>query len=448
VYIAGTGKWWAGHHFGAVVVDVRDSDQTVKVRYTDGGFKRFKEEELRALVTEQAGTPEMWEEWTASPCEDQKTEMQRLHDQIMDAVRAKNTQEAAEMSKRFEALATRTDSVSELQVHLRDAVNRGEFLRAHEVQQRIRELEALPLNGASSSSSSSLASSSAKFRLPGQEAPLADILQQAAIRSLGGGLAGASAMVFQVTSLMWLRTTMNYQYRYGMSTREAMTTLYREGGVARFYRGFMPALLQSPLSRFGDTAANAGVMALFESTDARGWPAAVKTLFASAIAASMRIALVPLDTVKTVLQVEGKTGLQVIATKYTKGGAPVFFHGSVATSAATFVGHYPWFTAFNTLNEALPNYPERPKQLLRNAGIGFCASVCSDTVANSLRVMKTVRQTHETMSYGAIVRQVVQQDGIAGLLGRGLKTRIIANGCSGVMFSVLYKIFEERFVVK
>ena len=29
-------------------------------------------------------------------------------------------------------------------------------------------------------------------------------------------------------------------------------------GIPRFYRGLVPALLQGPLSRFGDTAANTG----------------------------------------------------------------------------------------------------------------------------------------------------------------------------------------------
>jgi hypothetical protein len=33
---------------------------------------------------------------------------------------------------------------------------------------------------------------------------------------------------------MWLRTTMNYQYRYGTTTTEAIRTLYREGGVMRW----------------------------------------------------------------------------------------------------------------------------------------------------------------------------------------------------------------------
>lgn len=32
---------------------------------------------------------------------------------------------------------------------------------------------------------------------------------------------------------MWLRTVMNYQYRYGHTTREAIAILYKEGGIAR-----------------------------------------------------------------------------------------------------------------------------------------------------------------------------------------------------------------------
>ena len=47
---------------------------------------------------------------------------------------------------------------------------------------------------------------------------------------------------------------MNYQYRHGTSMMTALKTLYRDGGVLRFYRGYFPALAQGPLARFGDTA--------------------------------------------------------------------------------------------------------------------------------------------------------------------------------------------------
>ena len=43
---------------------------------------------------------------------------------------------------------------------------------------------------------------------------------------------------------MWMRTTMNYQYRYGTTTTQALRKLYAEGGVRRFYRGIAPALFQ------------------------------------------------------------------------------------------------------------------------------------------------------------------------------------------------------------
>lgn len=42
----------------------------------------------------------------------------------------------------------------------------------------------------------------------------------------------------------------------------------QDGGIRRFYRGVGPALIQGPMSRFGDTAANAGTLAMLDSYDA------------------------------------------------------------------------------------------------------------------------------------------------------------------------------------
>ena len=56
-------------------------------------------------------------------------------------------------------------------------------------------------------------------------------------RSFNVGLAGYGAMTFQVGSLMWLRTTMNYQFKNGGGTIQTLKTLYKEGGAPRFYRG-------------------------------------------------------------------------------------------------------------------------------------------------------------------------------------------------------------------
>ena len=40
------------------------------------------------------------------------------------------------------------------------------------------------------------------------------VLTKALKKATGSGISGASAAVVQVVTLMWLRTVMNYQYRY------------------------------------------------------------------------------------------------------------------------------------------------------------------------------------------------------------------------------------------
>ncbi len=42
---------------------------------------------------------------------------------------------------------------------------------------------------------------------------IGEILKKSGMRALGGGMAGAAAMGINVGALMWLRTTVNYQYR-------------------------------------------------------------------------------------------------------------------------------------------------------------------------------------------------------------------------------------------
>ncbi len=273
-----------------------------------------------------------------------------------------------------------------------------------------------------------------------------DIINKSLNKALGGGLSGAGAMVIQVSSLMWLRTTMNYQYRYGTTTINALQSLYKQGGVLRFYRGFGPAILQGPLSRFGDTAANVGMNTYLNSNEnTKNLPTTVKTLAASGTASLWRIFLMPIDTTKTILQVEGKNGIKVLKNKIRIGGPTVLYHGALGACTATFVGHYPWFLTYNVLNERLPDYDSTAKKLIRNGTIGFTASIISDCISNSLRVVKTTRQTFDTpITYTDTVKHVINTDGIKGLLGRGLKTRIIANGTQGLLFSILWKYFQEK----
>jgi len=270
-------------------------------------------------------------------------------------------------------------------------------------------------------------------------------IQNALEKGWHGGKSGALAMGINVCTLMWLRTTMNYQYRYGTTTTQAMRVLWSKGGIPRFYRGLAPALFQGPLSRFGDTAANQATLALLQPYDL---PMAAKTGVASLSAGLWRIFITPLDTLKTTLQVEGKEALPLLGAKIKAHGILVTFHGALAAASATAVGHFPWFFTFNTLQEAIPK-PEPGShaawKFARNALIGFSASIVSDTTSNSLRVIKTTRQTfNKPLSYAEVVRHVIKQDGIIGLFGRGLKTRIMANALNSMLFSVLWKYIMDR----
>lgn len=107
-------------------------------------------------------------------------------------------------------------------------------------------------------------------------------------------------------------------------------------------------------------------------------------------------------------------------------------------------------------------------RLARQAFIGFVASVVSDTISNSLRVLKTYRQVNQSrIGYGKpslstftslsklshlpilisssveAAKRIVREEGWLSLLGRGLGTRILANGLQGILFSVLWKLFQD-----
>ena len=264
-------------------------------------------------------------------------------------------------------------------------------------------------------------------------------------KSIKSGISGASAMTIQVSSLMWLRTTMNYQYKFGGQMIPTIKNLYKEGGILRFYKGYVPALMVGPISRFGDTFTNELALNIFKDTNL---PLSLQTGCASIMAGGWRILTLPIDAWKTSLQVHGNKGVDILKVKVQKEGIKGLYNGGIASSTATMIGHFPWFTTYNYMNLYIPRvkYSEEPlKALGRNALIGFCASFVSDTVSNSMRVIKTYKQTHpDNIGYRKVVEEVLEKDGINGLLFRGLKTKIFTNGLQGIIFSVFYKFISEK----
>lgn len=99
---------------------------------------------------------------------------------------------------------------------------------------------------------------------------------------------------------------MNYQFKNGGNFIETLSLLYKQGGVARFYRGLVPALMIGPISRFGDTAANMYASEMAKSSDTlKHLPIFVQTSIGSVLAGFWRLSTLPIDAWKTSKQVHG-----------------------------------------------------------------------------------------------------------------------------------------------
>ncbi len=321
------------------------------------------------------------------------------------------------------------------------------------------------------------------------------------------------------TQRRWLRTALFCQYTRGIGFRDAMRTVYAEGvaagggrrlaGVTRFYQGVGYALLlvrarrarrarwfahsavcarlfffrivdvdarvcarfsagQAPISRFGDTFCNAGAQALFAAARAADDANAAapsstshgvlaQTAVAAAGSGAFRALIMPLDTVKTMRQVEGARGGAVLLAKIRALGARrALWAGAAGAAGAHAASFAPWFATHNALQAALPPVPRRPEDgapvsfplyAARAAGIGLVASCVSDTASNALHVLKTRKQTaaHDMSYRAALAAAISSGGGIArGLLFRGLGTKIAASAANGVLFTVLWNWGQDR----
>ena len=114
----------------------------------------------------------------------------------------------------------------------------------------------------------------------------------------------------------------------------------------------------------------------------------------------------------------------------------------------------------NWLEKRLPQ-PIRPPQrdnninkekkyqrskLIRRAFIGLCSSFVSDCISNGIRVIKTYKQTSDVpITYvEAILELFHQSNNGLSFLYRGLELKLVCNCLSGILFSILWKLFMER----
>ena len=265
-------------------------------------------------------------------------------------------------------------------------------------------------------------------------------IKKAYNKAYNSSVSGMAAMGSQVTLLMWLRTSVNYQYKNGGPLLSSFKNLYKDGGIRRFYRGYPLAMLQAPLSRFGDITSYSMVS---QYSEINNLSLPVQTALGTACTCLWRFNLMPIDTLKTMMQVHGNEGIVNVKHKFKIHGLRSLYHGYLGTISATMLGYYPWFFTFGYLDKRIKPGDTQIDKLCRNATIGFCASLTSDIVSNSARVLKTTKQT-DTNSIGYLdhAKNIIKKEGVIGFATRGLATKILSNGIQSATFTVLWKYLE------
>jgi len=136
--------------------------------------------------------------------------------------------------------------------------------------------------------------------------------------------------------------------------------------------------------------------------------------------------------------------MALLRQRVAEGGLLTLYSGSLGSSFATLVGHYPWFMTYNFLQGRVPQASSGVTKQIRSASLGFCSALVSDIVSNSVRVVKTAKQTgHHSASYSDVIREIIAKDGLQGLFFRGLSTKIISNGVQAMLFTVVWRYLAE-----
>ncbi|KAK1866454.1 hypothetical protein I4F81_008972 [Pyropia yezoensis] len=305
----------------------------------------------------------------------------------------------------------------------------------------------------------------------------------AAADAAAAGVAAAAAVSVQVALFGPLQTTIAFQYRTALATVPALRGLLAAGGLRRLYAGAPYGVAHAALSRGGDTAANAAALSLggggggatsggggggvggrpgggppgggaADGVPPLGLAATVAaTAPASVAAAAWRTALLPLEVARTNLQVRGAAGGGArLRASVAAAGVRALYSGGLASAASTGTGHLVFFSTLNALHARVPAAPDQTGEagaLTRWAGIGLAASAVADTANNGLRVITTAAQTRgadaaRPPAYGPLVRGLLARGGVWGLVGRGLLTRVAANGGQAIFFMVAWKGMEAR----
>ena len=198
---------------------------------------------------------------------------------------------------------------------------------------------------------------------------------------------GITSSIIQVSSLLWLRTATIYQHKYGGSMINTINNLYKDGGILRFYGGYLPCLLVASTCKSSELYGYYSVKNLNLSLNNQ-------SLYITTISNIGRLMVIPFDTLDTFYQLYGSKGYSLLKTKIKNNGLGILYNGSPIWLFNHSLSTFIWFNTFKRLDNYTNNMYNDNIYIknIKNGSIGYLSSICSDILTNPFRVIKTNKE--------------------------------------------------------
>jgi hypothetical protein len=233
-----------------------------------------------------------------------------------------------------------------------------------------------------------------------------------------------TATTIQGGALFWIKPLIKSQYVYGGTLKDSFRFLKNDGGLLRFYRGFLPAILKSGIGRTSDITIYTEISKKYNNNNY------FSSLLSGSLSAVVKIAILPLDTLSNVYQVHGADGY-----KHINGN---LYRGALAYGAIQCISSSSWLLSYSKIKD-LDLFENKNMNYLFT---GFTCSLITDTIVNPIRVIKTNKQAFSTeRSYLDIITNMIKDKEGSGFY-RGYKTRLAYNAINGSLFVLLWQNLE------
>lgn len=234
-----------------------------------------------------------------------------------------------------------------------------------------------------------------------------------------------SASFINTSLFLWLNTITQHQYKNGNNFKNTVAILYKNGGIPRFYNGFIPTVINTSCNRFLDYLTHETIQVdnLF-----------TKVFVGGILASALKIVITPLETYKVMNQIHGNKAFKLLKLRTKNNGIKSLWKGSNDIALTNFVEHIGWFNTYEYLDRKLP---KDMNVILRSGFLGLTSSVTTDVLSNHLKIVKTMKQT-TNLNYNQIINEIIKKNGVQGLFLRGLSTKLMTNSLYGITFSLLY----------